>query len=305
MTVMTKRVLLLAVAGLLVSGIEVRADSWTQPVPQEFKSRNGEYAFVTTPIDRFKVKPVPLGHCEAELFKVTKEGKRELVWSRHLINDLSPYSAVVSDSGEYVVTFDDWGEMGKLPVVIYGPKGELKKAFDIESLVDLDGEDGKHIFTSTSGPSLSHLALSFFGEDDEILYVRLQWGRILMFNCKYGLFLGQSWDENKRKHRVWVKSKENWDRLYAYGEGEVPKRILELLDKRDERNLRLGAILAAEANLTNAIPKLWAIMNEDRAFVSMSGKPANKQVIYGIRYMTQHALGELGEDTSSVKLEKP
>jgi hypothetical protein len=67
--------------------------------------------------------------------KIGKEGF-ERVWSIRLLNDVAPVSALVSRSGAYVVTFDNWHRVGfgHDVVVIYGPGPTLVRRFALEDL---------------------------------------------------------------------------------------------------------------------------------------------------------------------------
>ena len=52
-------------------------------------------------------------------------------------NDVSPVSVLVSNSGAYVVTFDNWHHVGRGSnvVVIYGPKGKLVREMGLEDFL--------------------------------------------------------------------------------------------------------------------------------------------------------------------------
>jgi hypothetical protein len=60
-----------------------------------------------------------------------------MVWECELSNDVAPVSALVSDSGKYVVTFDDWHRVGRGEnvVVIYGPRGRRIGRHSLETLL--------------------------------------------------------------------------------------------------------------------------------------------------------------------------
>jgi hypothetical protein len=52
-----------------------------------------------------------------------------LVWRKKLLNEVAPRTALVSETGKYVVTFDDWPYrgIGNKVIVIYDSLGKLKK----------------------------------------------------------------------------------------------------------------------------------------------------------------------------------
>src|SRR5262249_51852655 len=58
-------------------------------------------------------------------------------WEFPLINEVSPVSALVTDDGGYVITFDNWHAVGygDNVVVIYRANGALVKKFGLEDLL--------------------------------------------------------------------------------------------------------------------------------------------------------------------------
>lgn len=77
------------------------------------------------------------GFARGTLYKKTGKATFERVWSIRLVNDVAPVSALVTRSGEYVVTFDNWHRVGqgRDVVVIYGPGPTLVRQFALEDLV--------------------------------------------------------------------------------------------------------------------------------------------------------------------------
>jgi hypothetical protein len=84
------------------------------------------------------------------------------IWVKELDNDVSPASALVSNSGKYVVTFDNWhlGGQGDNVVVIYNEQGEIIKKFSLEDFISPTEE----IRLSRTYPGW----IIFWGEDHEI-----------------------------------------------------------------------------------------------------------------------------------------
>ena len=60
-----------------------------------------------------------------------------VLWAQPLSNAVAPVEALVSDTGRYVVTFDNWHSLGYGPnvVVIYGAEGQLLRSFSLEDLL--------------------------------------------------------------------------------------------------------------------------------------------------------------------------
>jgi len=129
---------------LALSGMSCLADSWRLPAREKYCSRNRQFCFEVTPkklesqLKFFEDKSQgkenagsPAGlkdnFCKGSLYKVGESKTRHVLWSKRLVNEVAPVSALVSDSGDYVVTFDNWHSVGYGPdvVVIYGPGGKL------------------------------------------------------------------------------------------------------------------------------------------------------------------------------------
>jgi len=99
-----------------------------------------EYHLKSTPDEPLKYHP---GYCKGVLFEVRGGTKRVELWPLFLINNEAPVSVFVTNAGRYVVTMDEWGRVGKLPVVVYGFQGELVHVHNTVSLGV--GEDSEHI----------------------------------------------------------------------------------------------------------------------------------------------------------------
>jgi hypothetical protein len=136
------------------------ADTWSEPKVAVTASANGAYRLTVTPrtisdqIDFFEDKVAgrePAGQADgqpgtatARLERRTSDGNWSLVWDRPLVNDVAPVSALVSDDGRYVVTFDNWHSVGYGDdvVAIYGGDGTLIRAMALTDILPsyfLDG----------------------------------------------------------------------------------------------------------------------------------------------------------------------
>jgi len=63
----------------------------------------------------------------------------KLIWRTILENTVSPVSALVSDSGRLVITFDEWGRVGyRNAVVVYGRDGKLKRSYELGDILRWD-----------------------------------------------------------------------------------------------------------------------------------------------------------------------
>lgn len=147
---------------------QVRADSWDLPEPRKYYSSNREYCLriiprrLTSRYDYFrdgkdgKKNPgSPEGlkdnYCRAILYKRGSDEKYHQEWSIQLVNDVAPVFALISNNGNYVVTFDNWHFVGEGDdvVVIYDQKGKLIKKLALEEFVPSD-RASKILRTATS-----------------------------------------------------------------------------------------------------------------------------------------------------------
>jgi len=106
------------------------ADSWLPPTEQDYYSANEEYFLHVVPGEG-------VTHARGTLYRAFPARDAHELWSRELVNAYAPHKVLVAASGEYVVTFDDWGKVGYGPnvVVVYGPGGELVRTFALEDLL--------------------------------------------------------------------------------------------------------------------------------------------------------------------------
>jgi len=111
-----------------------KADSWGSPQKQIFYSNDKRFIFEIIPGKESAGSRVP---SRGTLFRKENNDKSNIIWSRQLENNESAVSAIVSATGKYVVTFDDWGHMGygDKVVVVYGQDGKLLYKFGLEDIL--------------------------------------------------------------------------------------------------------------------------------------------------------------------------
>ncbi len=132
------------------------ADTWVLPSTTTYLSPGGCHRLTVVPREltdhlsyftdsvRDKEKPGQRpgarDAAKAILERRGSAGEWKLVWETSLINDVAPADAIVSDSGDYVATFDNWHSLGwgKDAVVIYDRGGKLVRAM---ALTDFLPED--------------------------------------------------------------------------------------------------------------------------------------------------------------------
>lgn len=127
------------------------ADSWAMPTRETFASESGEYRFtvepapIGSPLEYFQDKlddersgpsterPQAIGMLERR----RADGRWELIWRQPLVNAVAPVSALVSDDGSRVVTFDNWHSVGHGDdaIAIYGKDGQAVRTLAVSDLV--------------------------------------------------------------------------------------------------------------------------------------------------------------------------
>ncbi|MFC1898641.1 hypothetical protein ACFLYJ_03615 [Candidatus Cloacimonadota bacterium] len=115
--------------------VNLSSDSWVKPSKMEYISSNKKFTFVTKP--GFSVL-LTLKKCRGILYENVPNGKSKKIWSKSLVNDLSPYGALIHNEGKFVVTFNDYAHLGygDNVVVIYDDTGKLIKRFSLYDILD-------------------------------------------------------------------------------------------------------------------------------------------------------------------------
>lgn len=180
---MKTKIISLMLSLFAAHGSTLFADQWGFAYEREYLSPNHEHMLRILPDP---ARPIRSGHCTATLFKIDGKNKTE-VWSRHLINHYSPVRAFVSDSGQYVITMDEWAGVGKRPVVIYNSRGALIKVHSTDSLGL--AEDWEKIKVSTLSYHWNENAISFYGPEEETFFIRLHWGKLLLIRLRDGALM--------------------------------------------------------------------------------------------------------------------
>jgi hypothetical protein len=269
-------------------GISVTiADEWPSIEKKEFKSRSGKYVFVITPHEDWPDHP---GHCKGVLFKING-GKLTEVWSRYLINNVGPVHVFVTDSGRYVVTMDEWHRVGKLPVVIYGFRGDLIYVHNIKSLGLED--DIEHIKMTISSYWWNEDAIIFFGPKEEYLFIRLHWGKMLVIELWNGELCDKNWHELNRK---------KWKKLHNYGKKKTEEIALAKLNSPDPDERKTGALIVGQLKIRKAIPRLKELLCDKAYYTTQSGDDPSMIILY-VRKAAKEALDTMGEKVDNTIIE--
>ena len=270
-------------------------DSWAPIEQTEFYSVDRNYMLRIWPHPEWPDKP---GHCQATLYSLKGDWEAK-VWSRYLINNHAPVSVFVSDAGKYVVTMDEWGHIGQLPVVIYGARGRLVKAHSIDSL-DLDDDVG-HIQTTMSSCLWNEDSVSFFGPKEETFVIRLHWGRMLILDLSNGRVM------NKGSHRFSraIANEEAWRILLDFVAKQLRQRALAMLISMHPEDRKTGAMLSGQVMIREAIPRLRELLGDRSYYTTMGGAHEESTIVLYVREAARQALEKLGEETGPVLTELP
>lgn len=123
------------VLSLIASTEQTFADRWLSPAVTDYYSPNRAFRLRITPATTSR------GACTATLYERKFGVWYGAKWTAPLSNDVAPVSALVSDSGKYIVTFDNWSGVGYGDdvVVIYdGFRGKLRWKYRLEDILNND-----------------------------------------------------------------------------------------------------------------------------------------------------------------------
>lgn len=160
----------LLIAGILLDSPYGLADMWPAPEPTSYDSKDSRFLFRTVPRqlrgplayfeDKTKGK-IPAGQrprgypqCVGTLKRRIKSRpmRYRTLWSRPLVNDVAPVSALISNDGRYVATFDNWHSLGygRDAIVLYGPGGKLISKLSLLDFLLPSEIDSLWVFKSAS-----------------------------------------------------------------------------------------------------------------------------------------------------------
>jgi hypothetical protein len=81
--------------------------------------------------------------CKGTLYQTGYKAGLLTVWSVKFPNPITPVKAIVPDNGKYVVTLDDWENIGTTDnmIVIYGKDGKLVKKYEISDFINIKQQE--------------------------------------------------------------------------------------------------------------------------------------------------------------------
>src|SRR5689334_6621839 len=144
-----KSIFAIALTVLIVGAFaSIHADSWKLPQKEKYFAPNKNYYLEVTPkklesqLKYFEdkvagrnnagaVKGATENRAKGAFYARQGDGGYSKKWEFPLLNEVSPVSAIVSDNGDYFVTFDNWHTVGYGDdvVVIYRSNGAFVKKF--------------------------------------------------------------------------------------------------------------------------------------------------------------------------------
>jgi hypothetical protein len=166
------KIVLIIISLIFLFPVFLFADSWLPPKTRYYYSTNKNYYFEVIPLllDRPKSND---NYCKGTLYESIKGTPDKAVWTKQLMNDVSPSRVFVTNNGKYVITFDNWANVGygNDVVVIYGKEGNLIKSFALEDIIS------SHDFEEYVTYSISSRwwgANHYINEEEEILVLVLE-----------------------------------------------------------------------------------------------------------------------------------
>ena len=144
------------------------ADQWFPAKTEKYYSKNREYYLKVIPgcciIKKQK-------SCFGILYKTKKFARDKKIWEIALDNNVAPVDVIVSESGDYIITFDNWHQKGygDNVIVIYDKKGNLLKKFSLEEVLTKYEISKIPISVSSRWWGTGH----FIDEENEVLILRI------------------------------------------------------------------------------------------------------------------------------------
>lgn len=164
------------------------ADSWRLPETETVYSKNRQFAVSIIPkqlagqleyfedkvegrADAGAVEGVANNWPRALFYSVDPNQQLNLVAEFKLVNEVAPVTALVSDDGQYLATFDNWHSRGygNDTIVIYRTDGSLVRSMALEDV--LTAKDIEMLPRSVS--SIQWSAEHYIDEDRHLLVLRI------------------------------------------------------------------------------------------------------------------------------------
>jgi hypothetical protein len=193
---------------LIVLGLSIttKADTWSLPTSEKYCSENKKYCLKVEPkklesqLSYFQDKED--GKDDAGSDKKVKENyckgifynKRKKLWNIKLDNEVSPVNVIVSNDGDYVVTFDNWHGTGygdNVVVIYNASNGSLIKKLGLTDFLTEGDIDNLQYTTS----SIKWSGVHKFDYEKKQLILTVLGGLKGSFDVQIDLITGKVLDE--------------------------------------------------------------------------------------------------------------
>lgn len=143
---------LLFIVFLSLVSTRLYADSWSEPTVKRYHSNDSIYFVEIVPTKipekywewkgakpkkKHKYSPADttVVPAHAKMYRIENRDTVK-VWEQKLVNPHTPVTALVSSDGKYLITFDDWYNVGYGPnvFVVYNEKGKLLKKYSLKDI---------------------------------------------------------------------------------------------------------------------------------------------------------------------------
>jgi hypothetical protein len=186
---------------------------------------------------------------------------------------------------------DEWGDIGTFPVVIYGYRGKLVIVHNIKSLILED--DVNNIKVTVGSFWWDEDSISFFGPDEEYFFIRLHWGRMLVFELSTGRLITNSDGIEKEK----------WEKLQSYAERKIEETALLKLNSQTPEERKTGCIVVGQLMVKKAIPRLRELLNDESYILVLEeGRSPGVRAFY-VRKAAKEALEAMGEKVGDIAIQ--
>jgi hypothetical protein len=182
--------------------------------------------------------------------------------------------------------------------VIYGPRGALVEVHNVESLglrADL-----QRFTRSVSSLDWDRDRLVFFGPDEDVLVIRLYWGKLLFIDLATGRVANGALSIDRDR----VES------LKVFASKRIPELCIQMLESTDVEQRLTAARLCGSMKLLRSEAGLRRLLKDNDWVLGANGQ----EKVYHVREAAKEALGALGAiveegvveggDTGSVKPSK-
>jgi len=260
-----------------------------RPPPSECKyaSESGEYVLSVSP-----AKPGAPGTCWAEL-----RSKDTVLWARHLIDNVAPAKAFVADSGQYIVTVDEWSRHSDRAITVYGPRGRLIAVHTMETYGVLRGYIASlpHRFPGTWWDN----AIFFFGPKQEHFICRTDWGQTVVLR----LWKGDVLDSARLIERGRVETASDLSELLKFADKYSSMWAMRAMNAQDPQQRAAGARIGGQLQIRESVPTLRRLL-DDPAWSSLrdSAFVGTKRIFF-VRKAAYESLQAMGVDVAAPLLE--